>query len=60
MIPGRGLRFDQQAPVTLHGPGRTKRTPTGPATEKTMAVSANRLELLQIADAVAREKNIDR
>ena len=25
-----------------------------------MAVSANRLELLQIADAVAREKNIDR
>jgi transcription termination/antitermination protein NusA len=28
--------------------------------EKTMAVSANRLELLQIADAVAREKLIDR
>src|SRR5690606_33058351 len=26
----------------------------------TMAVSANRLELLQIADAVAREKTIDR
>ncbi len=26
----------------------------------TMAVSANRLELLQIADAVAREKSIDR
>ncbi len=25
-----------------------------------MAVSANRLELLQIADAVAREKTIDR
>lgn len=25
-----------------------------------MAVSANRLELLQIADAVAREKSIDR
>ena len=28
--------------------------------EKEMAVSANRLELLQIADAVAREKSIDR
>ncbi len=28
--------------------------------EKTMAVSANRLELLQIVDAVAREKSIDR
>src|SRR5579863_2830212 len=28
--------------------------------EKPMAVSANRLELLQIADAVAREKSIDR
>src|SRR6478672_2823498 len=28
--------------------------------ETTMAVSANRLELLQIADAVAREKSIDR
>src|SRR5881397_3601468 len=27
---------------------------------KPMAVSANRLELLQIADAVAREKSIDR
>jgi N utilization substance protein A len=27
---------------------------------ETMAVSANRLELLQIADAVAREKSIDR
>ena len=25
-----------------------------------MAISANRLELLQIADAVAREKSIDR
>ena len=28
--------------------------------QTTMAVSANRLELLQIADAVAREKAIDR
>src|ERR1700733_7190199 len=28
--------------------------------EKIMVVSANRLELLQIADAVAREKSIDR
>src|ERR671916_841466 len=28
--------------------------------ETNMAVSANRLELLQIADAVAREKSIDR
>ncbi|TGS51591.1 hypothetical protein EN822_26705, partial [bacterium M00.F.Ca.ET.179.01.1.1] len=27
---------------------------------KTMVVSANRLELLQIADAVAREKSIDK
>jgi len=31
-----------------------------PAREIEMAVSANRLELLQIADAVAREKSIDR
>ena len=28
--------------------------------EWNMAISANRLELLQIADAVAREKSIDR
>src|ERR1700730_11173105 len=31
-----------------------------PKQERKMAVSANRLELLQIADAVAREKSIDR
>src|ERR1700752_682767 len=33
---------------------------TGLMKERIMAVSANRLELLQIADAVAREKSIDR
>ena len=36
---------------------RIVRSPQG---DETMAVSANRLELLQIADAVAREKSIDR
>ena len=34
--------------------------PLGPDEGETMAVSANRLELLQIVDAVAREKSIDR
>src|ERR1041384_5065280 len=34
--------------------------PKGNFKEKNMAVSANRLELLQIADAVAREKSIDK
>src|SRR5207237_71065 len=38
-------------------PRRNDRNPKG---EISMAVSANRLELLQIADAVAREKSIDR
>src|ERR1700752_2316810 len=33
---------------------------TGLMKERIMAVSANRLELLQIVDAVAREKSIDR
>jgi N utilization substance protein A len=33
---------------------------SGTTKEKNMSVSANRLELLQIADAVAREKSIDR
>src|SRR6202162_2524099 len=40
---------------------RPERTGRRPRTrENDMAVSANRLELLQIADAVAREKSIDR
>src|ERR1700688_3331495 len=39
-------------------PDRTGRRPR--TRENDMAVSANRLELLQIADAVAREKSIDR
>ena len=41
----------------------SRQPPPRPITEigeATMAVSANRLELLQIADAVAREKSIDR
>src|SRR3954469_12556301 len=42
-------------------PAERQQQPSGPQRRRlTMAVSANRLELLQIADAVAREKAIDR
>lgn len=47
--------MDQPAPKQLSG---IREIPAN--VETTMAVSANRLELLQIADAVAREKAIDR
>ena len=42
------------------GPRRRPKGRSGLTKETTMAVSANRLELLQIVDAVAREKSIDR
>src|SRR6478735_4142675 len=54
----RTKRKTKNRPINLWLQGREPRTPR--RREKTMAVSANRLELLQIADAVAREKVIDR
>src|SRR4051812_35604 len=42
------------------GPRTTINQNTGAMDMAEMAVSANRLELLQIADAVAREKSIDK
>ena len=47
-------------PQTGAGASRSSSAPDAEIGEATMAVSANRLELLQIADAVAREKSIDR
>src|SRR5205085_2142485 len=49
------------ARIEIHGAGR-RQGRMRPSTRESdpMAVSANRLELLQIADAVAREKVIDR
>ena len=41
-------------------PSARRQSRSGLTKETTMAVSANRLELLQIVDAVAREKSIDR
>ena len=56
-VPARGLRRGQRDPPTT----RKKTTgPTGLCERMPEMVSANRLELLQIADAVAREKLIDR
>ena len=47
-------------PAQSRGPRRGASRLPGLTKEMTMAVSANRLELLQIVDAVAREKSIDR
>src|SRR5271170_6624481 len=41
-------------------PAARRQSRSGLTKERIMAVSANRLELLQIVDAVAREKSIDR
>src|SRR5271163_2153304 len=41
-------------------PAARRQSRSGLMKERIMAVSANRLELLQIVDAVAREKSIDR
>jgi transcription termination/antitermination protein NusA len=57
------MGFDQSNKQTLkieEKSGSKGRKAAAHEESKTMAVSANRLELLQIADAVAREKSIDR
>src|SRR3954470_11962108 len=46
--------------MAVRGPATSNRFQTGDIDMAEGAVSANRLELLQIADAVAREKSIDK
>ncbi|RCL01821.1 MAG: N utilization substance protein A [Candidatus Tokpelaia sp. JSC085] len=57
-----GLAADHHAISSERAPlpVKTQKKATRYEGENPMAVSANRLELLQIADAVAREKSIDR